>query len=115
MARIAGVNLPKGKKVKIGLTYIYGVGKSTAAEILDKSKVDSEKKVYQLSYEEIKKLQAEVKNYKIEGELKRAKRQDIQRLKKIDSYRGYRHRKGLPVRGQRTRTNARTRKGRKNR
>lgn len=111
MARIAGINLPKGKKVKIGLTYIYGIGDSTAGEILENSGVDGEKRVYQLSDEEVNALQEEVKNYTIEGELKRKKRQDIHRLKKINSYRGYRHRKGLPVRGQRTRTNARTRKG----
>jgi len=113
MARIAGINLPKEKKVKIGLTYIYGIGQSTALKILEKAGVDKEKRVQELSEDEVNSIQKAVQDHKVEGELRRAVRDDIQRLKAIESYRGLRHRRGLPLRGQRTKTNARTRKGRR--
>ena len=113
MARIAGVNLPREKKVKVGLTYIYGIGKNIVKDIIHKSKIDGEKRVSALTQDEADILQKAVTEYKIEGELRREVREDIQRLKTIGSYRGTRHRKGLPVRGQRTRTNARTKKGKR--
>ncbi len=113
MARIAGVNLPAQKKIKVSLTYIYGIGKTTAAKVLKKVKVDPEKLTKDLTDEEVNKLQHEVQEYRIEGELRRARREDIARLRTTGTYRGLRHRRGLPVRGQKTRTNARTRKGRK--
>lgn len=111
MARIEGVNLPKDKKIKTALTYIFGIGNTTAAEIVKKTGIDKDKRVKELSNDEIGIIQKEVKEYKTEGELRREKREDITRLKSINSYRGYRHKRGLPVRGQRTKTNARTRKG----
>ncbi len=111
MARIEGVNLPKEKKIKIALTYIYGIGNTTAVEIVEKSGVDDSKRVKELSNKEIGKIQNSVKEYKTEGELRRKKREDLTRLKSINSYRGYRHKRNLPVRGQRTKTNSRTRKG----
>lgn len=112
MARISGVNLPKGKKIKIGLTYIYGIGKNIALDILKRAGVDGEKKVHELSRDEENSIQKIIQSYKVEGELRRMVREDITRLKSTESYRGLRHRRGLPLRGQRTRTNARTRKGR---
>ncbi len=111
MARIAGVDLPKNKRVEIGLTYIYGIGRSRANEILDNSGVDPDTRVKDLTEAEITSLRSEIDEYQVEGELRREIRADIKRLKDIGSYRGLRHRRGLPVRGQRTRTNARTRKG----
>ncbi len=111
MARIAGVDLPKNKRVEIGLTYIYGIGRSRSNEILDNAGVNSDTRVKDLTEAEITSLRSEIDEYQVEGELRREVRADIKRLKDIGSYRGLRHRRGLPVRGQRTRTNARTRKG----
>lgn len=113
MARIAGINLPKDKKIKIGLTYIFGIGRTRAMDLLERSGIDPEKRVHELSEEEVNILQKEVQEYKVEGELRRSVKDDIQRLKSTGSYRGIRHRKGLPLRGQRTRTNARTKKGKR--
>ncbi len=114
MARIAGIDLPKNKKAYIGLTYIYGIGKTTAFEILKKANVDPEKKVMDLNEEEIAKIRSVItSDYKVEGALRSEVHQNIKRLMDIGSYRGLRHRRGLPVRGQRTKTNARTRKGKK--
>ncbi|MEO0293720.1 MAG: 30S ribosomal protein S13 [candidate division WOR-3 bacterium] len=112
MPRIAGVDLPLNKPVFIGLTAIFGIGRSTSLKILERVNVDKGKRVKDLTDEEIDKIRHIIENeYKIEGELKSEIRQNINRLKDIKCYRGIRHMKGLPVRGQRTRTNARTRKG----
>ncbi len=111
MARIEGVDLPRNKRVEIGLTYIYGIGRSTAQKILKLSGVDPETRVKDLTEAEISKIRKEIDKYQVEGELRREVRANIKRLMDIGSYRGLRHRKGLPVRGQRTKTNARTRKG----
>ncbi|MBK8471688.1 MAG: 30S ribosomal protein S13 [Sphingobacteriales bacterium] len=113
MARIAGIDLPKYKKGSIGLTYIYGIGKTRAAEILAKAAIDPDKKVKDWSDEEITQLRVVLADYTLEGELRSEVNLNIKRLMDIGCYRGIRHRKGLPLRGQRTRTNARTRKGRK--
>ncbi len=114
MARIAGVDLPKNKPVEIGLTYIYGIGRSTSREILAKAKVDLHKRVAQLNDEEVAAIRSVIQSdYKVEGALRSEVQMNIKRLMDIGSYRGLRHRKGLPVRGQRTRTNARTRKGKR--
>ncbi|MFH1414932.1 MAG: 30S ribosomal protein S13 [Elusimicrobiota bacterium] len=113
MARIAGINIPKEKKVKIGLTYIFGVGHNIASELIKSSGVDGEKRVHELTDDEVDKLQKALHDYKVEGELRRSVKDDIQRLVNIGSYRGVRHRKGLPLRGQKTKTNARTRKGKR--
>ncbi len=114
MPRIAGVDIPLNKKVSISLTYIYGIGRSTAMDILSATGVDPEKRVKDLTPEEEAKLREYIdKNYKVEGDLRRLITQNIKRLKTINCYRGIRHQKGLPVRGQQTRTNARTRKGKK--
>ena len=111
MARIEGVDLPKNKRAEIGLTYIYGIGRSRANDILEAAGVDPDTRIKDLTEAEIAKLRSEIDEYAVEGELRRERRADIKRLKDIGSYRGLRHRRGLPVRGQRTRTNARTRKG----
>mgnify|MGYP006285155569 CR=1 FL=1 len=111
MARIEGVDLPRNKRVEIGLTYIFGIGRSRAKEILENTGVDPDTRVQDLTEAEISQLRKEIDNYMVEGELRREVKGDIQRLMDIGCYRGLRHRKGLPVRGQRTRTNARTRKG----
>ncbi len=112
MARIEGVDLPRNKRVEIGLTYIYGIGKTTSQKILDSAGIDQDTRVKDLTEAEISSLRNEIdSNYIVEGELRREKRADIKRLKDIGCYRGLRHRRGLPVRGQRTKTNARTRKG----
>ena len=114
MARIAGVDLPKNKRTEVGLTYIYGIGRSTALEILTKAKVDSGKRVGELNDEEVAAIRSVIQSdYKVEGALRSENQLNIKRLMDIGSYRGLRHRKGLPVRGQRTRTNARTRKGKR--
>lgn len=114
MARIAGIDLPKNKKAYIGLTYIYGVGQHTALSILEKAKVNADKKIGDLTEEEIAEIRSIMTNdYKVEGALKGEIQQNIKRLMDIGSYRGLRHRRGLPVRGQRTRTNSRTRKGKR--
>lgn len=111
MARIAGVNLPLNKRVEIGLTYVHGIGRSTANEILEKAKVDPNTFVKDLTEEETIKLRDAVEAGTVEGDLRRERSQNIKRLSEIGSYRGLRHRRGLPTRGQRTKTNARGRKG----
>ncbi|HIE36430.1 MAG TPA: 30S ribosomal protein S13 [Candidatus Omnitrophica bacterium] len=112
MPRILGVDIPKDKKIKIALRYIYGIGPANALEVLSATGVDPEKRAHQLSEEEISQIASYIQShYKIEGELKREVSQNIRRLIEIGCYRGTRHKKGLPVRGQRTRCNARTRKG----
>lgn len=112
MARISGVDLPNNKRLEIALTYIFGIGHTSSLKILEKIEVDKSKKVNELNDDEIEKIRKEIdENYKVEGTLKASIKEDIKRLKEINCYRGQRHRKGLPVRGQRTKTNARTRKG----
>jgi len=114
LARIAGVDLPKNKKVLFGLQYIFGIGKSISADILKKAKIDIDKKVVDLTEEEVAQIRAILQaDYKVEGALRSEVQQNIKRLMDIGTYRGIRHRRGLPVRGQRTRTNSRTRKGKK--
>lgn len=113
MARIAGVDLPTGKRVDIGLTYIYGIGRSNVQKVLTDSKVDSAKQVKDLTEEEINKLQKTVEKIKVEGDLRQEIEQNIKRLEEIGSFRGLRHKKGLPVRGQRTKSNARTKRGKR--
>lgn len=114
MARIAGVDLPRDKRVEIALTYIYGIGLSRSQEILAATGVNPDTRVRDLTEEEVNKLRAYIdRNYVVEGDLRREVSQNIRRLMEIGCYRGLRHRRGLPVRGQRTRTNARTRKGKK--
>jgi small subunit ribosomal protein S13 len=112
MARVAGVDLPPQKRAQIGLTYIYGIGKSRATNILKEAKVDDNKKIRELSEDELNRIRAIVDQQgNIEGDLRKQIQLDIKRLMDIGCYRGLRHRRGLPVRGQRTHTNARTRKG----
>ena len=112
MARIAGVDLPRDKRVEIGLTYIYGIGRTTAKEILAKANVNPDTRVKDLAEEDVAKLRDYIdEHYTVEGDLRREVALNIKRLVEIGCYRGVRHRKGLPVRGQRTKTNARTRKG----
>jgi len=112
MPRIAGVDLPRNKRVEIGLTYIYGIGRSRSNEILDETEVNPDTRVKDLSEPETSRLREFIdRNYRVEGDLRRQVSQNIGRLKEIGCYRGMRHRRNLPVRGQRTRTNARTRKG----
>ena len=111
MARIAGVDIPNDKRVVISLTYVYGIGKPLAQEILKAINISEDRRVKDLSEEELTKIRNEVAKYKVEGDLRRDVALNIKRLSEIGSYRGLRHRKGLPVRGQSTKTNARTRKG----
>ena len=112
MARIAGVDLPREKRAEIGLAYIYGIGRPRAKLILEQTGVSPDTKIKDLTEEEVSRLREIIeKEYKVEGELRREVAQNIKRLVDIGCYRGIRHRRGLPVRGQRTRTNARTRKG----
>lgn len=112
MPRIAGVDLPRNKRVEIGLTYIYGIGLSSSQQILDQTHIDPDTRVDNLEETEVSRLRQIIdKNYEVEGDLRRRIGRNIQRLQEIGCYRGIRHRKGLPVRGQRTKTNARTRKG----
>lgn len=114
MARIAGVDLPKNKRVVIGLTSIFGIGKSTSLKILSAAEVSEDKKVSDLTDDEVNKIRNIITSeYKVEGSLKTDVQTNIKRLMDIGSYRGKRHRRGLPVRGQRTKTNARTRKGKR--
>ncbi len=113
MARIAGVNLPKQKRIVIALTYITGVGRSTSEELLSKLGIDENTKAQDLSEGQIVQLREEVSKLTVEGDLRRNTSMNIKRLQEIGSYRGYRHRRGLPVRGQKTKRNARTRKGKK--
>jgi small subunit ribosomal protein S13 len=112
MARIAGVNLPLNKRAEIGLTYIYGIGRSTSNKILDEVEVSPETYIRDLTEDEISRLRDAIdRSLTVEGDLRRERSQDIKRLQEIACYRGLRHRRGLPVRGQKTKTNARTRKG----
>ena len=111
MARIAGVNIPVQKRVEIGLTYIFGIGRSTAQDILAKTKIDGNTLVKDLTEDEVVRLREAVEDHEVEGDLRRERSQDVKRLMEIGAYRGLRHRRGLPVRGQRTKTNARGRKG----
>ena len=112
MARIAGVDIPNNKRVEIALTYIYGLGRKSSNDILAKTGIDPDKRAKDLTEDEIAKLRDEIENsYTVEGDLRRDVALNIKRMVEINCYRGIRHRKGLPVRGQRTKTNARTRKG----
>ncbi|HEX6665260.1 MAG TPA: 30S ribosomal protein S13 [Solirubrobacterales bacterium] len=111
MARIAGVNIPVNKRIEIGLTYIFGIGHSTASSILKETGVDPGTQAKDLTEDEVIKLREAVENREVEGDLRRDRSQNVKRLMEIGSYRGLRHRRGLPVRGQRTKTNARGRKG----
>ena len=112
MARIAGINIPLNKRVEVGLTYIYGVGTSQARKILTETGVEPDRKVRDLTEDEVRKLRDAIdQNLTVEGDLRRERSQNVKRLMEIGCYRGLRHRRGLPVRGQNTKTNARTRKG----
>ncbi len=113
MARLAGVDLPRNKRMVIALTYIYGIGNVRSAKILDTCKISQDLRTDDLTDEDIKKLREEIARYTIEGDLKREESLNIKRLSEIGSYRGMRHRRKLPLRGQRTKTNARTRRGKK--
>jgi small subunit ribosomal protein S13 len=112
MARISGVNIPLNKRVEIGLTYIYGIGRSSANDLLAELGIEPDRKVRDLTEEEVIKLRELIdKDYMVEGDLRRERSQNVKRLQEIGCYRGLRHRRGLPVHGQNTKTNARTRKG----
>jgi small subunit ribosomal protein S13 len=111
MARIAGVNVPLNKRAEVGLTYVYGIGHSAANQILKQAGVDPNTQVKDLTEDEVVKLREAVEGREVEGDLRRERSQDVKRLQEIGSYRGLRHRRGLPVHGQRTKTNARSRKG----
>lgn len=111
MARIAGVNVPLNKRAEIGLTYVFGIGQSTAQKLCDQVGVDRDTQVKDLTEEEVIKLREAIEDLDVEGDLRRERSQNVKRLMEIGSYRGLRHRRGLPVRGQRTKTNARGRKG----
>jgi small subunit ribosomal protein S13 len=112
MARISGVNIPLNKRVEIGLTYIYGVGRSTSNKLLSEAGIEPDRKVRDLTEEEVVRLREMIDGtLTVEGDLRRERSQNVKRLQEIGSYRGLRHRRGLPVRGQNTKTNARTRKG----
>jgi small subunit ribosomal protein S13 len=111
MARIAGINIPLNKRVEIGLTYVYGIGRSTSNEVLGQAGVDPNTYVKDLTEDEVRQIRERVDDLLVEGDLRREQSQNIKRLMEIGSYRGLRHRRGLPVNGQRTKTNARTRKG----
>jgi small subunit ribosomal protein S13 len=111
MARIAGVNIPLNKRAEVGLTYVYGIGRANANRILSEAGVDPNTQVKDLTEDEIVKLREAVEGREVEGDLRRDRSQNVKRLQEIGSYRGLRHRRGLPVRGQRTKTNARARKG----
>ena len=112
MARIAGVDLPREKRVEIGLTYVYGIGRTSSNKILEKAKVNPDTRVRELTDDEVKRISEVIEaDYMVEGDLRREVALNIKRLQEIGCYRGIRHRKGLPVRGQNTKTNARTRKG----
>jgi len=113
LARIAGIDLPKNKRAVIGLTYIYGIGSTRSEEILTKADVDFNKRIAELNDDEVARLRQIIQEYRVEGQLRGEVQMNIKRLMDIGSYRGLRHRRGLPARGQRTRTNSRTRKGRR--
>jgi small subunit ribosomal protein S13 len=111
MARIAGINIPVNKRVEIGLTYVFGIGRSTSQDILRQAEISSDTLVKDLTEDEVVRLREAVEQREVEGDLRRERSQNVKRLMEIGSYRGLRHRRGLPVRGQRTKTNARGRKG----
>jgi len=111
MARIAGINIPLNKRVEVGLTYIYGIGRSTSDHLLAEVGIEPDRKVRDLTDDEVVKLREAIESIPVEGDLRRERSQNVKRLQEIGCYRGLRHRRGLPVRGQRTKTNARTRKG----
>ena len=111
MARISGIDLPRDKRVEVGLTYIFGIGRSRSNEILQKAGIDPNTRIKDLTETEVASIRAIIDGYKVEGDLRRDVAMNIKRLREINCYRGVRHRRGLPVRGQRTKTNARTRKG----
>ena len=111
MARIAGIDLPREKRVEIGLTYVYGIGLSTSQKILKEAGINPDTRVKDLTDDDVNKIRKAMDGYKVEGDLRREVALNIKRLTEIGCYRGLRHRRGLPVRGQRTKTNARTRKG----
>jgi small subunit ribosomal protein S13 len=111
MARIAGVNIPLNKRIEVGLTYVHGIGGSTARKVVEDAGVDPNTYVKDLTDDEVVKLREAVESREVEGDLRRERSQNIKRLSEIGAYRGLRHRRGLPVRGQRTKTNARSRKG----
>jgi small subunit ribosomal protein S13 len=111
MARIAGINIPLNKRAEIGLTYIYGIGRSTSNKVLAEAGVEPDRKVKDLTEDEVRKLREQVDDLLVEGDLRRERSQNIKRLMEIGTYKGLRHRRGLPANGQRTKTNARTRKG----
>ena len=113
MARIAGVNLPKGKRIEIALTYVYGIGRSLSKTILTQLKIDLDTKVENLTPDEEQRIRDAMGKYVTEGDLRRQTGDDIKRLQEIGTYRGFRHRRHLPVRGQRTKTNGRTKRGKK--
>lgn len=113
MARIAGIDLPKNKRGVIGLTYIFGIGRTTSSNILKKAGISEDKKVNEWTDDEIARIRQVIQDYKVEGQLRSEVQMNIKRLMDIGCYRGIRHRRGLPVRGQRTRTNSRTRKGKR--
>ncbi|KRM98511.1 30S ribosomal protein S13 [Loigolactobacillus rennini] len=113
MARLAGIDLPRGKRIVIGLTYIYGVGNTTAKKVLAAAGVSEDVRVEDLTPDQEDKIRAELDKFPVEGDLRRERNMNIKRLQEIGSYRGMRHRRGLPVRGQHTKNNARTRKGKK--
>ncbi len=113
MARIAGVNLPKGKRIEVALTYVYGIGRSLSRDILNKIKIDFDTKVEALSSADEQKIRDEISKLTVEGDLKRLYTGNIKRLQEIGTYRGFRHHRRLPARGQRTKTNARTKRGKK--
>ncbi|MBI2085789.1 30S ribosomal protein S13 [Candidatus Daviesbacteria bacterium] len=113
MARIAGVDLTENKRVDIGLTYIFGIGRSNVVKVIKETSVDGAKRIKDLTEEEVGKIQKAVEKFKVEGDLRQEIEQNIKRLEEIGSYRGLRHRKGLPSRGQRTRSNARTKRGKR--
>jgi small subunit ribosomal protein S13 len=111
MARVAGVNIPTNKRVEVGLTYVFGIGRPTASRLVRDAGINPDTKVKDLTEDEVVKLREAVESRQVEGELRRERSQNVKRLSEIGSYRGLRHRRGLPARGQRTHTNARTRKG----
>ena len=111
MARIAGINIPLNKRAEIGLTYIYGVGRSTANEVLRQTNIEPDRKVRDLTEDEVSRLREAIDDLTVEGDLRRERSQNVKRLMEIGCFRGLRHRRGMPVRGQNTKTNARTRKG----
>src|SRR3972149_7169306 len=113
MARVSGIDIPEKKRVDVSLTYIYGIGRANVKDILDKTKIDGSKKIADLTAEELARLQRTIDTMRVEGDLRKEIAQNITRLKEVGSYRGSRHTKGLPSRGQRTRTNARTKRGKR--